>query len=470
MPRIATPEPLLAASDRRSRGLACDAGDEDRYKAGHLSRDDPAPQVELGHCEGAGGHRGGKDGLGGPVGIGSLGRLDSSGGEGRLFPRLALPVGRRPRSFRRGRSHAGRRSSSRDGLRRRHAVPPGLFRGLASTENLFRFGGARRGAPLRAGQRPIESIPRRGRGPLRRDRYGEPLARFAGRDGWPEAFVAARVDIPALLESHLRGGCGSGLRTPLPDRGLRHWLEQRCGPRLARRGLHHSTNPRPRQRISRHFHPPDPPSGGTPLLDRGLRSRAQQLAWRDGWLLWFRGRGREDHDEPGTTSCVDFGATTTPAQAYGWTRRIETRSWRVASSLGTGEGRDSGSRSARAPFRCGTPFPRFNQSGLLISNSSDVAVEGCVLYGNDTTQIGEWSPGIDREGFRDVGFTLKDSVIACASDRQRLFQRPAYPEDYATLRSDHNLWWDRGTSGWCIGPSASTSRLGYPGREAISIH
>ena len=67
----------------------------------------------------------------------------------------------------------------------------------------------------------------------------------------------ARVDIPALLESHLWGGRGSGLRTPLPDRGLRHWLEQRCGPRLARRGLI-IRRTRVHDRISRHFHSPDP--------------------------------------------------------------------------------------------------------------------------------------------------------------------------------------------------------------------
>ena len=93
----------------------------------------------------------------------------------------------------------------------------------------------------------------------------------------------------------------------------------------------------------------------------------------------------------------------------------------------------------------------YNQSGMFISNSSEVSLEGCVLFGNATAQIGEWSPAIDREGFRDVGLALRNNVIACASRGGTLFQRPAYPEIYSTLRSDGNLWWSWDGLGWQVG-------------------
>lgn len=106
---------------------------------------------------------------------------------------------------------------------------------------------------------------------------------------------------------------------------------------------------------------------------------------------------------------------------------------------------------SEGPFWVRNTVSAFNQTGLLISNSSQITVTGSTFYGNRTDQIGEWSPAMDRDGFFDVGLTLRDNVIVSTDPAQMLFRRPDYPNIYSTLKSSRNLWFSPGPRGWNIG-------------------
>ena len=96
----------------------------------------------------------------------------------------------------------------------------------------------------------------------------------------------------------------------------------------------------------------------------------------------------------------------------------------------------------------------FNKDGVMISNSSSITLLRNTLYGNASSQIAEWSPAIDREGFYDLSLTLKDNVIAGTDSQQALWRRPDYANIYSTLRSEGNLWHRPGGSGWFVGTEA----------------
>jgi len=102
------------------------------------------------------------------------------------------------------------------------------------------------------------------------------------------------------------------------------------------------------------------------------------------------------------------------------------------------------------PFSVRNTVSAFNETGVMISNSSHITLDHDVLYGNNT-QIGEWSPAIDRDGYYDIGLTLRGCVIASEDNQQLLFQRPDYPNILATLRSNGNVWYRPDGAGWAIG-------------------
>jgi len=93
----------------------------------------------------------------------------------------------------------------------------------------------------------------------------------------------------------------------------------------------------------------------------------------------------------------------------------------------------------------------YNGSGVSICNSSFVTIERSTLYDNHSSQIGEWSPARDREGFLDYDLTLRDCVIAASSNAFALWQRPDYYQLLDTVHSDRNLWYRPDGEGWYAG-------------------
>ena len=109
---------------------------------------------------------------------------------------------------------------------------------------------------------------------------------------------------------------------------------------------------------------------------------------------------------------------------------------------------------SQGPFLVRDCVSAFNVDGVTISNSAQVTLLRNTLYGNTGSQVAEWSEMLNRDGNFDVDMTMRDNVIAATSPGQALWRRPDYPNIYATLRSDGNLWYRPGGGGWYIGSEA----------------